>query len=98
MSVLFKEYGKKPLFLESLLRKGLPGFVRFMACGHITSFLSHFDAITLAQSSISTDMVSVLTSQKFPCGVLVPEAPEEASSYLWLPTGASMYLPKNFSL
>ena len=42
-------------------------------------------------------MVSVPTSQNFPCGVLVPEAPEEVSSYLWLLTRASMYLPKNFS-
>ena len=46
-------------------------------------------AIALAQTPISTDMVSVSTSRIFHCGVLVPETPEEASRCLWLLTWAS---------
>ena len=46
-------------------------------------------AIALADSPISTDMFSMSTSLIFHCGVLVPEAPEEASRYLWLLAWAS---------
>ena len=55
-------------------------------------------AIALAQTPISTDMVSVSTSQIFHCGVLVPETPEEASRYLRLLTWASDVSPNGLVL
>ena len=55
-------------------------------------------AIALAQTPISTDMVSVSTSQIFHCGVLVPETPEEASRYLRLLTWASDVSPNGLAL
>ena len=53
---------------------------------------------TKADYPISTDMVSVSTSQIFHCGVLVPETPEEASRYLRLLTWASDVSPNGLAL
>ena len=52
-------------------------------------------AIALTQSSISTSMVSVPTSQNFHCGVLVAEASVEASTCCYS-FELTVYLLKNY--
>ena len=50
--------------------------------------------IALTQSPISTSMVSVPTSQNFHCGVLVAEAPVEASRYVLLLSWTNSVSPR----
>lgn len=71
---------RSPWLRVSFQHEDSLALVKFLACGLVTC--SHLMAIALAQSPISTRMVSVSTSQDFHCGVLVPEAPEEDSRHL----------------